>query len=674
MEKNSKNMYNPYAYVGDFAEGMQWPEGRVLPKFATPAEELDALVITDLTLAERTMFSVLQGIVNARKPRIFLYGNREEGLNKWKDLLELKTYDYSVLRKYEVLAKYANEISGVVLYDQSKSVHYINLACTICNIKKAIPVDLDTYEKIQRHGINLPIVEDITHLEYLTAIDIYNYLYEKYWSQCTHRLIFSMDPIEHGYFIRDMAAATGSAVVWLENRNQSEKDVMVKFFKDMTPGESIALGWYTEERSGIGCGTQNGISTIPSDYFENSTVYAGQASEVSIPKVPKKPDLENKFYVALFLSDGDNVQYNQHKMQRLWENKGRGTVPINWTISPGLIDFAPAMLNYYYTTATPNDFFASGPSGIGYALTYDAHNDILNFTKKEHVEAYAKFSETYLEKSGLRVITVWDEVNDYMMDAYTDNCRYLYGLTYEDWTGSHAEGTAQPIKINKNKTGFIPNNPPYTPNIDDMYNAWKRYIDEWDGNKPLFYAAQGDAWFMTPENLTKLSERLNELAPGKVEFLRGDQFFALFNEANGLPFNLTLSKHLTVESSDPSSDANVVIDGTPSGDVWSTQKTEKWLKFDFGDEYMLERYVVRYAGDNCAGSGMNTRDFTLEVSLDGSKWTVIDKQVGNEANVTDIDISPVKTRYARLTIDNAGPDNWARIAEVELYGRVIKEK
>ena len=134
-----------------------------------------------------------------------------------------------------------------------------------------------------------------------------------------------------------MAAATGSAVVWLENRI-SEKAIMVKFFKDMALVRAL-LGWYTEEDR-IGAGTQNGISTIPSDYFENSTVFAGQEGKVEIPKATKKPELENKFYVCVFLSDGDNVQYNQHKMKLLWDNEGRGTVPINWTISPGLIDFA----------------------------------------------------------------------------------------------------------------------------------------------------------------------------------------------------------------------------------------------------------------------------------------------------------------------------------------------
>ena len=67
-----------------------------------------------------------------------------------------------------------------------------------------------------------------------------------------------------------------------------------------------------------------------------------------IPPVPKKPELENKIYLSFFMSDGDNVQYCQHQMSVLWGNKSRGQVPLNWTVSPGLADIGPGLLNYYF--------------------------------------------------------------------------------------------------------------------------------------------------------------------------------------------------------------------------------------------------------------------------------------------------------------------------------------
>lgn len=178
MERKGVNKYVPYVAVSDFNEGMEWPEDRILPKFALPAEVLDSVVVSDLTEAEKTMFSVLQGIVNAKKPRIYLYGNREEGLTTWSNILGLKTYDYSVQRKYELVKKYADEVTGVILYDPKISLHYINLACTVAGLKKALPVDKKTYASLKENGIDLPVVEDLTELKLFTAIQIYNYMYE----------------------------------------------------------------------------------------------------------------------------------------------------------------------------------------------------------------------------------------------------------------------------------------------------------------------------------------------------------------------------------------------------------------------------------------------------------------------------------------------------------------
>lgn len=680
--ENRKNNYVEYSYVPAIEEGMEWPEGRMLPKFSTPADTLDTAKLAYYpSHVEKTMMSTFQGIINSKKTRVFLLPiNAGEGSLTWpKEFgFELNYFDRDA--KYDIIKKYQDELSGVVLYDYKKSVHYLNLANTVAGLKKALPVTPQVNEKLKEAGIDLPVVEDLTTLEYKTPVEIYTYLYDNYWKDCTHRIIVSLKPNEHTANIRDLAAAAGAAVTWLDNEKPEEKAVQVKFFQDMTPGESIALGWYTEERSGIGAGTENGISTIPSDWFDNTTVYMGMDPDIQIPEVPDKPKLENKVYVALFMSDGDNVQYNQHVMKNLWRDKDRGSVPLNWTISPGLIEFAPGILNSYYTSASENDFFASGPSGLGYALVIDELNGFdVNFTNKEHIDAYTSLSNKYLERSGIRVITIWDRVNSQHIQSYSENARYIYGNTYQDWgRGGELAKVPQEYPI-ANETqihgnmAFLPNHPCYTSDINEIVNTWKGDIAAWDGNSPLFFTAQGNSWFMTPANIKTLSEKLNELSPGKVEILRGDHFFALFNEANGLAFNLAMSPDIKVTASD-SSNADVVLNGTPSGDVWSSTAEEKWLQFDLGAEYEISRYIVRHAGDNddTLDKSLNTTDFVFEYSMDGSEWKVADEYVKNDANVTDIDIDPVKAKFARLKINNPGSDGTARIAEVEIYGSIPK--
>jgi len=70
--------------------------------------------------------------------------------------------------------------------------------------------------------------------------------------------------------------------------------------------------------------------------------------------------------ISFTLSDGDNIQYCQHKLLELWNGPVRGTIPLGWTLSPLLLQAAPAMGAYYQQTATANDEWLAGPSGAGY--------------------------------------------------------------------------------------------------------------------------------------------------------------------------------------------------------------------------------------------------------------------------------------------------------------------
>lgn len=655
----------PYKTI---ATGISWPKGQALPQFASPADTLDALDMhrNDLSPSEKAIFSALQGLVNKNKPRIILFDDVREGNHKWPDNLNLSLTEWH--DEWDLLKKYQDEIAGLVLYNEEKSIHYLNLATTIGGIKNALPVTREDWAKLKENGFNYPVLDDLTNLQYTTPSKIYQYLYDNYWEQCTKRLLVSLNAKFPNY-IRDIGIASGAAIVWLDPRKDEEAVVLRKFLGDMKAGESIIIGWWAEERSGIGIGTSYGISTIPSDFYENATVYAGTSHNIQLPVVPKKPKLENKVYLAIFLSDGDNVQYCQHAMSQLWDNKHRGDVPINWTVSPGLADIGPGLLNYYYETATPNDFFASGPSGLGYALIYDAHNTKWNMTKSEHMDAYTKFSQQYLEKSGLRVITIWDEINEQQMETYTTHCRYLYGVTLEDWERSKPLQTI----VKQKKMAFIPNHPCYASKIEDIYVRWEKKIKAFDGSKPLFLAAQGESWKMGPENIVLLKEKLEKLSPGNIVICRGDHFFSLYNEANQLDFNLTLSPQMEVTSSPTATQAAFAADGTPSGEhKWiSSGKGVKWIEFDFHNLFLISRYVIRHAGADGMDASFNTQSFKMETSIDKITWKLCSLYKNNTDQVTDIDIAAVKARYVRLTILDAGKNNIARIGDVEIYGKQI---
>lgn len=86
------------------------------------------------------------------------------------------------------------------------------------------------------------------------------------------------------------------------------------------------------------------------------------------------------------------------------------------------------------------------------------------------------------------------------------------------------------------------------------------------------------------------------------------------------------------------------------------------------DTYLINRYVIRHAGNAGLPDILNTRNFMLEVSNDGKEWSVVDRQYENTLSVTDVDIVPVKARYVRISISDSGKDHFARIADIEIYG------
>lgn len=659
----------------EMQEGMAWPEGRAFPRFARISDTLDGfdLVKNGLSPSEKMLFAALQGLVNKTKPRLFLYDGPGEGNDKWPGNLHLNIRKDPAPSKWDLIRKYQREIAGVVLYSTEKNAAYLNLAATIGGIRRALPVTPADYRALVDEHIRLPVLEDLTALPYTQPAEIYQYLFDHYWPDCTKRLLISLNPAVTAK-IRDIGTASAAAFVWLDPRKKEEQKVLKEFLADMKAGQGIILGWWPEERSGVGLGTSYGIPTVAADFYENATIYAGMSPEIVMPRVPKAPKLENKIYLAIFLSDGDNVQYCQHALSGLWDDKSRGMVPINWTVSPALADLGPGLLNYYYATATPNDFFASGPSGLGYALIYDALNKKWNLDTQEfRIDAYTRFTQPYLERSGLRVITIWDNLNEQQMDAYARNCRYLYGATLEDWE----RGAPLTPSVRRGKLAFIPNLPGYAGNVDAIYDKWERSIRSFDGSKPLFLSAQGVSWKLGPKDIARLKEKLEALSPGNIVLCRGDHFFSLYNEAHHLAFNLTLSPRMEITSSKTSTEAAYAADGTASAPyTWvSAGDGEKWILFDFKRDYLIDRYVIRHAGPAGRDPANHPRSFQLAVSTNNRAWRTVDEQRDNADRVTDIDFKPVKARYVRLTITtDTGKDDTARIGDVEIYGRIAPHK
>lgn len=653
------------------ADELCWPEDRLLPCFLTPAATLRSLDMSAASLSgeERVMFCTLQGIINRTRPRILLYNHNEEAQTIWPTAHSIKTSAISTSAPYTLVKAFKDEIKGLVLYSNEKCEHYSNLAVTIAGLDRLLPVTPAIREKLVANGMDFPVVEDITSLTMTTALGVYNYLYNNYWSRCNHRLLISERPTIP--YVHDIGAACGSACVWLDPRTSNERTLLDKILKDMTPGRDFVLGWYPEERSGVGEATKYGLSTVPADFFENATVYTAVNNPVKITPVPKRPKLENKIYVAVYISDGDNIQYCQHAMAKIFEQSGRGKIALNWTISPALADISPSMLNYYYRKASTNDCFVSGPSGMGYSMPFNGlgSGSGTYYTSSGPVlTPYIKLTQRYIEKAGLRVITIWDNISTSQRKAFADNCPYLYGLTINDY---ERQSGRLPYAVQSGWLTIAPQYPCYRGDIDGITDFFNRDIKNFKGTEPMFVTGQADVWNLGPDKLVALKDRLNALSPDNVKIVRADHWFSYYNEAHHLPFNLTLLQDMDITSSSSSTSVKYAANGSPSqGYIWISKTTDGtgWVQLDFQEPYTISRYVIRHAEAAGLGPELNSRDFTVETSLDGETWTTVGTHVGNTAPVTDASITSVEARYVRVNVTNGGTDGRVRIGDIEVYG------
>lgn len=678
---------NPAAAKPTAAKNLYWPLDRVFPAFAAPEETLVAFPGDLLPGEEMTALACLQGFVNAIKPRIvILDGDVREWLDEYGFRYETATRENA----YEYIRAFAaNAVAGAVLYSTERSGEYLNLASSVGNTMNAVPLTPALYEKWQAAGIELPVLADLTALPYTKTADIYRYLYDNYWNQCSHRVLI-IQRTDLNYHMRDLAAAVGGAVVYLSCAGGDETRLFKQFLGAMTPGESILTGWYAgQEKELMSVAAQCGLSCVPSDFFSNPTVY-GQNLPVHVPSVPDQPALENKIYIAYFLSDGDNIQYNMHAMRGYWNSnrENRGRVAVNWTISPALVDLAPGMMNYYYKDATDSECFVCGPSGLGYTVPVNTFGDTTGnqFKDKEKFAAYVRLTDRYVQRAGLRVVTIWDNLTAAQRKIYSGESDYLYGLTVQHFTNSslrlmYTGVTNNMLFIQLTPAYFASNAEGTTPltQVENDIKSAVKYL-RYNGKGPVFVATQIDTWaFHNIADVVHLEQDLSDYyaqtyGSDVVEFVRADHFYNLYYEAHGLPQDITLQPALEARATSNTDAAALTVDGACRSDsLWTADEPgEQSLTYALGKTYKLSEIDLYHAQSAGLDASRNTRAFRVEISEDGAGWTKAAEVTGNTDLRSVVKFSPITGSYVKITVTDPGADNTARLADMDLYGVAVE--
>ncbi len=147
---------------------------------------------------------------------------------------------------------------------------------------------------------------------------------------------------------------------------------------------------------------------------------------------------------------------------------------------------------------------------------------------------------------------------------------------------------------------------------------------------------------------------------------------------SGTATNVALNKTATASSYVSGTEPSKAIDGVTNTRWYAQNAGAKWLKVDLGASYNITRYLVKHASKNGDTSLVDTKDFKIQTSANGSTWTDVEtiSNATDSAKLRQTDaetgrIVNFTSRYVRLYITNAtqtgAPDTYARIQDFQLF-------
>jgi hypothetical protein len=381
--------------------GINWSADRLLPVFQTPKQ----LTIYDLRGASNEVqlsAATLAGILNRPIPMVYLIFSDEDAF--WlKELLggipqeSSPTSGDGVLEG--MLIPFRSAIQGMIIYDPN-FIDSINIATTIAGQTDCIAVSPGQAADLQQ-AYNLSVHTDLRNQHWSSRSQAYDWARQNLLSSASSHAVAGLDPRTVG--LRSFLVANRIFVYWLDS-SSAEQSLIEQIYKAF-PAEAVHLGWFIDEPGGVKLTSNAALPVLATDLSTNLEVWTGVPASSSIaqsnPIGPVGPIDSSRVYISFTISDGDNLQYIQHRMLHLWQDPARGSFPLGWTISPVMAQAAPAMAAYYAHMATAQDELIAGPSGAGYMYP--------SYWPQQQLAAFLQRTEQMMRSMNLTTLEVLDE-------------------------------------------------------------------------------------------------------------------------------------------------------------------------------------------------------------------------------------------------------------------------
>ena len=167
-----------------------WPASQQFPSFA-PVGPLDVIDAPGRPNDALTMLVTLQGVVNRTAPRIYV-SDGGAGDRLW--LAELAVPATHVSDPFALVAKYRDEVAGIVIYDDAQP-DTLNLATTIAGQSSAIVASPALAATLTARALRPAGRSPICATNHFASkLEVYQYELDHYSARATHRLIIGLTP------------------------------------------------------------------------------------------------------------------------------------------------------------------------------------------------------------------------------------------------------------------------------------------------------------------------------------------------------------------------------------------------------------------------------------------------------------------------------------------------
>ena len=414
--------FNPY--IQTFNHSIIDNSGSYIKNSVIP-KKLYVISENDMTKAEQTMITTLQGIVSSKSnEQIYILSDSEPDYKLWlEDLRKNYNVKYKVIKNpWKLLKTFKSYVDGYILYTTFNPPS-INNACSLASLKNSLAIDEAIEEMVKEQGLT-KLVKDCRNTDKYWA---FNTLWD---SGLNHSTVIEISP-DKPMALRDYAITSKSLVFYEDNINDSS--FRESIFKSMDDN-SHCLGWGPDEHTNVTIASKYGIDVTAADWSYNLSVLS------SYPSTPQKQKQDTNFkgedgvhYVTFIMSDGDNQQWmlgSNYSAKNWFGSNYRGDFNLGWSINKSLYYLAPTVFHKYYDSANSSkyfDNFVTSPSGNGYMYPskfpinkLDSYTNILSEYMKNVDQNYVLI----LDDEALYKTNVWDKYTSH------DNIHGLLYLNY----------------------------------------------------------------------------------------------------------------------------------------------------------------------------------------------------------------------------------------------------